>query len=185
MTLNSALHSKTRIKNIYKGIFLDNLVATALTIWPLAIVCSLLLESDQWWKPEHFLPIIGMLLGNVLNGISLGIDQFTHELKSKKEEIISLIALGASTSEATKNTFLRSLKVGLSPILNSMTSMGLVSIPGMMTGQILGGQNPSQAATVQIIIMIFISIGAYLGSMMGIELARKRLFNKWGICCLR
>lgn len=183
MTVNSALHSKGRVKSKYKGIFLDNLFSTTLTIWPLAFLGSQLLNSDPWWKPEHFLPLMGMLLGNVMNGISLGVDQFTHEVHSKKEEILSTIALGASTREATDSLFKRCIRVALTPMLNSMASMGLVSIPGMMTGQILGGQDPSEAAVIQILIMIFISAGVYFGTMTGIRLARKKLFDHWGIPC--
>ncbi|HXH74738.1 MAG TPA: ABC transporter permease [Bacteriovoracaceae bacterium] len=183
MTISSALHSRTRIKTKYKGIFLDNLFATTLTIWPLALVGSLLIGTDPWWKPELFLPLIGMLLGNVLNGISLGIDQFTHEVHTRKEEILSMLALGASTSEATDGFFRRCIRVALTPMLNAMASMGLVSIPGMMTGQILGGQDPGEAAVIQILFMIFISVGVYLGSMTGIRLARNKLFNPKGIPC--
>lgn len=183
MTVNSSLHSKGRVKNKYKGIFLDNLFATTLTIWPLAVLSSGLINSTLWWRPEHFLPLMGMLLGNVMNGISLGVDQFTHEVHSKKEEILSTIALGATTKEATNILFRRCIRVALTPMLNSMASMGLVSIPGMMTGQILGGQDPSEAAVIQILIMIFISAGVYFGTLAGIRLARNKLFDTWGIPC--
>lgn len=183
MTINSALHSRGRIKKKYRGIFLDNLFATVMIIWPLSFVGSHLLSNDPWWKPDLFLPLIGMLLGNVMNGFSLGIDQFTHEVHTKKEEILSVIALGASTEEGTHDLFKRSIRVGLTPMMNSMASMGLVSIPGMMTGQILGGQDPKEAAVIQIMMMIFISVGVYLGSMTGIRLARRKLFDPRGIPC--
>jgi putative ABC transport system permease protein len=68
-------------------------------------------------------------------------------------------------------------------MINAMSSMGLVSIPGMMTGQILGGQGPQEAAIIQIIMMILIATGVYLGVLAGLGLARFRLYDKRGIAC--
>lgn len=183
MTVNAAIHSQSRLKHKYPKLILDSMFATVIAIWPLAYVGSLLLHVDPWWKPDLFLPLIGMLLGNVLNGISLGMDNFTHELNIQKDEVLSVIALGATTDEATNSFFKRSLKVALTPMINAMSSMGLVSIPGMMTGQILGGQAPEEAAIIQIIMMLLIAAGVYFGAMSGLMLARRRLFDERGLPC--
>lgn len=183
MTINCAFHVRSRIKSRYKELLLDNFVATVLSIWPLAFVGSFLLDGKPWWSVEHFLPLIGMLLGNSMNGISMGIDHFTHGISEKREEVLEWIALGANTIEATRDIFRRSLRMSLTPIMNSMLTMGIVSIPGAMTGQILGGSSPMTAAITQMIIVLLVAVGVYIGALIGLSLARKRLFNHRGQPC--
>ncbi len=183
MTVNSAIHSTSRVKAKYPGLFLDNLLSTAVAIWPLAFIGSYLFEAKVWWQVEIFLPLVGMMLGNTLNGLSMGIDHFTHDVREKKEEVLSWIALGGTTQEATANLFRKSLKISLTPTINSMLSMGVVSIPGTMTGQILGGSTPIEAAKSQMILMLLITCGTYLGTFTGLVLSRKKLFNTMGQPC--
>lgn len=183
MTVNSAIHSRSRIQIKYRALLLDNLLATALSIWPLALLGSALLHATPLWSVEIFLPLLGMLLGNTLNGISVGVDFFGTELKSKKEEIISLIALGADRKEATSHIIMRALRISMMPTLNSMASMGIVSIPGMMTGQILAGNTPSEAAITQVILMLLIAAGTYTGTYFALILTRRHKFSKEGIPC--
>ena len=183
MTINSATQSRSRIKSKYKGLFLDNLMATVLAIWPLAILGSFFLGQSQWWSVENFLPLIGMLLGNTMNGISMGMDHFTNGIREKREEVLEWLSLGANSVEATKDIFQRSIRMALTPIMNSMLTMGIVSIPGTMTGQIIGGSTPLEAAMTQILIALLVASGVYVGSVMGLVLARNRLFNHRGQPC--
>lgn len=183
MTLNSAIHARSRVKSKYKGIFLDQLTASAISIWPLAFIGSHLLSPGPWWQPQLFLPIVGMLLGNSLNGISIGVNHFTHSLKEKKDEIQTLIALGASTKEATMKLNEHSIHLAMTPSINAMVTMGIVSIPGMMTGQLLAGNDPLEASLTQMIIMMLIVAGTYSGTYIGMRLARKKLINSEGQLC--
>lgn len=183
MTVNSAIHSKGRIKSKYQGIFLDQLTASTLSIWPLTIIGTQLLHSTPWWQPQMFLPIAGMLLGNSLNGISVGVNHFTLSLREKKDEVQSLIALGASTKEATSKLIQHSIHLAMTPSMNAMVTMGIVSIPGMMTGQLLAGNDPLEASLIQVIIMMLIVAGTYSGTFIGMKLARKKLINNEGQLC--
>lgn len=183
MTLNSAIHSKSRVEVKYKALLLDNFLATALAIWPVAIIGAALQHGHPVWKADVFLPLLGVLLGNTLNGISVGVDFFGTELKTKKEEVISLLALGATPKEATKHINLRSLKLAMTPTLNSMASMGIVSIPGMMTGQILGGNSPTEAAITQVIIMFLLMTATYTATNFALVFSRKHKFTSMGIPC--
>jgi putative ABC transport system permease protein len=183
MTMSSAIHSRSRVKSRYKGLLLDNLFATILSIWPMAFVGTLMMGTTPWWSVEIFLPFIGILLGNSVNGISMGIDHFTHGIREKREEVLEWLAMGASKNEATIHIFRRSIKIALTPIMNSMVTMGVVSIPGAMTGQILGGSTPMEAAITQMIIVLLISTAVYTGVVTGLGLARKRLFNHRGQPC--
>lgn len=183
MTLNSAIHSKARVEVKYKALLLDNMLAIALAIWPIAIIASALTHSHPIWKADVFLPLLGVMLGNTLNGISVGVDFFGTELKTRREEVISLLALGANRKEATKHIHLRALKLAMTPTLNSMASMGIVSIPGMMTGQILGGNTPTEAAITQVIIMFLVMTGTYTATNFALSFSRRHKFTQAGIPC--
>lgn len=183
MTINSAFHSRGRVQLKYKTLIMDNLMAISLAIWPLAFIGSALLNAKPIWNVEVFLPLLGMLLGNTLNGISVGVDFFGTELKSKREEVMSLLALGATKYEATSYLRNRALKIAMTPTLNAMVSMGIVTIPGMMTGQILAGAIPAEAAMTQIIIMFLITVGTYAGTYLALNIARSRKFTHEGIPC--
>ncbi len=183
MTVNAGLQSLERIKVRHAGLLLDNLVAIVLAIWPLALLGSALLHARPLWQVDMLLPLLGMLLGNTLSGISLGVDHLNSELKERREEVLSTLALGATAAEATKGIRNRSLKIALTPMLNSLASSGIVSIPGMMTGQILAGGAPGAAAVTQIIVMLLIAAGTYAGSHLAVTLARRKKFTAEGIPC--
>ena len=134
-------------------------------------------------EAPFLLPLIGMLLGNCLNGLSQGLNLFTKNLKENKDDVLSLIALGATTKEATQSLFNQSLRFGLAPNINTLISMGIVSIPGTMTGQIMAGMPPREAVIIQISIMLLVISGTYLGLLFALALSKKKLFNQRGEIC--
>ena len=142
-----------------------------------------LLSSHDKLDPAVVLPLLGMILGNALNGITLGLDHFTASLEDKRDWILSLVALGATPSEATHRIHRQALRHALTPILNSMLACGIISIPGMMTGQVLAGVPPLKAATYQIVLMILISCGGFLGALIGLKLCEKKHFDHRGAPC--
>ncbi|MFV1959101.1 MAG: iron export ABC transporter permease subunit FetB [Planctomycetota bacterium] len=127
-----------------------------------------------WYTPQYVIPILGMILGNTLNGISLGLETVLEGFATRREQVELLLAHGATRREASRDVVRRAVRTGMIPILNSMVAAGLVSIPGMMTGQILAGQDPAAAARYQIFILFSIAGGVALGTM-GIVLAATRL----------
>jgi len=183
MTFNAAYNVKSRIDFKYPGLLLDNLLSLALTIWPLCFLGSLSMHETKMLEAPLLIPIMGMLLGNSLNGLSQGLNFFTKRLKENKDDVLSLVALGATTHEATKSLFLQSLRFGLGPNINAMISMGIVSIPGVMTGQLMAGMRPLEAVILQIIIMLLVITGTYLGLILALELAKKKYFNQRGEIC--
>ncbi|MBU1897720.1 ABC transporter permease, partial [Myxococcota bacterium] len=80
-----------------------------------------------------------MILGNSLNGVSLGLDRALALLDEGRDAVELRLALGATRWEAARPVAVEAIRVGMIPIINTMSVVGLVSIPGMMTGQILGG----------------------------------------------
>ena len=115
--------------------------------------------------------LLGMVLGNSLTGISLGMDRFLSDLRSKRGEVEMRLTLGATRWEACRDVFVGAARTAMIPILNTMSVAGIVSIPGMMTGQILAGQSPMQAVRYQIMIMFVIAAAIAIGVMLSLGLA--------------
>ncbi len=146
-----------------------------------AFVTSLLVEGiiqiDPWYNPQYVIPLLGMVLGNTLTGTSLALDRFMEDLVRQRSQIESLLALGATRWEAAGDTVREALRTGMIPTINSMMVVGLVSLPGMMTGQILGGVAPTDAVRYQLVIYFTIAAGTALACMSIIMLAFRVLFS--------
>lgn len=112
---------------------------------------------EPWWKPQILIPILGIILGNSLNGVALGLDRTMAMLDEGRGRVEAMLALGASRWEALRPVAAESLRTGMVPIINAMSVVGLITIPGMMTGQLLGGASPHVAARYQILIMFLIA----------------------------
>jgi putative ABC transport system permease protein len=119
-----------------------------------------------------------MVLGNSLTGISLCLDTLLEALSERRAYVETELALGASRWEAVREPLAQSVRRGLIPIINSMMVVGLVSLPGMMTGQILQGADPLQAVKYQIVVMFMIAASTSLGCMTMALLVYRRLFNE-------
>lgn len=129
--------------------FISGLVTTFIA---LAVI-----QPQPWYAPRILLPILGMIVGNALSGVALVLDAMTSAATRERTAIESRLALGATRVVAFEDILRRSLKTGLMPILNAMAAAGVVSLPGMMTGQILAGIDPVEAAKYQIMIMFLIA----------------------------
>jgi putative ABC transport system permease protein len=136
-----------------------------------------ILEIDPWYSPQYLFPLLGMVLGNTINGISLGLDRFMDSLSVRRKEVETLLSLGATSWEAVNELVRDALRTSLIPTINSMLVMGIVSLPGMMTGQILAGISPGEAVRYQIIVVFIIAAAAALSSTVVIILAFKALFS--------
>ena len=136
-----------------------------------------ILQIDPWYSPQYLFPLLGIVLGNTINGISLGLDRFMDSISLRRKEVEILLSLGATSWEAANELLSDALRTSLIPTINSMLVMGIVSLPGMMTGQILAGVSPGQAVLYQIIVVFIIAAAAALGSTAVIVLAFRALFS--------
>lgn len=132
---------------------------------------------DPWWEPQYLLPLLGMILGNGLTGISLGLDRCLAELDEGAGRVELALSFGATRWEAARPVAAEALRTGMVPILNTMSVVGLVTIPGMMTGQILGGVPPALAARYQLLILFLIASATALGTAGSVLLAIRALFD--------
>jgi putative ABC transport system permease protein len=175
----AAREALKRAGRSYRGSWFDTffalLVASLLT---LAVATRVVLGVEPWWEPRYLIPLLGMILGNALTGVSLGLDRCLTELQEGKSRVEALLAYGATRWEAARPVAVLSLRAGLIPILNTMSVVGLVTIPGMMTGQLLGGTNPALAARYQILIMFLIAAATALGAGIAIVLGLNRCFDR-------
>ena len=124
---------------------------------------GLIIASDPWWTPRTLLPILGMVLGNTLTGVSLLLDTVATTTRRERTAIEGRLSLGATRFEAMRDVIASSLRTAMMPMLNSMAAAGVVSLPGMMTGQILAGAEPVEAAKYQIMILSVLSGATALG----------------------
>jgi putative ABC transport system permease protein len=145
----------------------------SITVLALLVV----VEPQPWYQPRYAIPLLGMLLGNTMNGIALALDNLTHNAWDKRPVIEARLALGMTWSNAISDVRRDSIRVGMIPIINAMAIAGLVSLPGMMTGQILAGSPPLEAVKYQILIMFLIAAGTGFGTISAVLLACRRLFD--------
>ena len=178
MTLIAGVAAVRRTERRYHGIWLDSIVSMWASSWLIAAVALVaIVQPVPWYLPQYAIPLTGMILGNTLNGISLGLDRFGDELDGKRDWVETLLALGATRWEAARGPLQQAVRTGMIPTLNTMMVVGLVSLPGMMTGQLLAGAPPLQAVMYQIVIMFLIAAGTALGTVAVVLLSYRRLFN--------
>ena len=173
--LSAVGRTRRRFHSIYWNSFLSILGASFL-ITSLAV--SGIIRVEPWYDPQYLIPLLGMVLGNTLTGVSLALDSFIEDLVSSREQIEAWLALGATRWEAAHEAIQKALRTGMIPTINSMLVMGLVSLPGMMTGQILAGAKPFDAVRYQIVIIFMIASGTALGTIGVVLLTFQALFSQ-------
>ena len=132
----------------------------------------------SFFDPQYVIPLGGMLLGNAMNSVSLGIKTFRETLVGQQARMEALACLGADSGDILQPFVIRALETAMVPTLNSMVGMGIVSLPGMMTGQILAGAPPLLAILYQISIMIAIASVVTLTSFASLYAGARTLYDK-------
>jgi putative ABC transport system permease protein len=126
------------------------------------------LQPDPWYHPRYAIPLLGMMLGNAMTGISLGLNTLTSNAHRERSAIEARLALGATRWQACKTVTRTALRSGFMPIINAMSATGLVSLPGMMTGQILAGVEPTTAVKYQLLVMFLIAGATGAGVLLAV-----------------
>lgn len=132
---------------------------------------------DPWFRADYFIPLSGMLIGNSMTGISLGINHLINGFRDNKDLIENYLMLGAEPETAAKEISNRAFYNAILPTINSMMGMGIVFLPGMMTGQILAGASPIIAIKYQIAIMMGILGSVTLTVFFMVSRGTKTFFN--------
>lgn len=129
------------------------------------------------FDPQYTIPLAGMIIGNAMTGINIGIKTFMDLIKKEKSKINTLLNIGVEPKDILKPFANNALETALIPTLNSMVGMGIVFLPGMMTGQILSGTLPTTAIMYQIAIMIAICTSVCLTVFLSLNIGYKSLYN--------
>ncbi len=142
------------------------------------IALAVVIGPQPWYAPQYAIPLLGMLLGNTMNGVALGLERLTQGAWQGRSIIEQRLMLGYGRSEALHDVKREAMRLGMIPVINSMAAAGLVSLPGMMTGQILAGSAPMMAVKYQILIMFLITAGTGFGIVAAVSLGARRLFDE-------
>jgi putative ABC transport system permease protein len=148
--------------------------SVSLTVFALTVIINV----DPWYAPQYAIPLLGMMLGNTMSGIAVALDRLTQTTWELKTVVEGRLMLGASWGDAIGEIRRDSIRSGLIPIINAMSVAGVVSLPGMMTGQILSGSPPMEAVKYQILIMFLIAGGTGFGTILAVWLGSRRLFDE-------
>lgn len=148
------------------------------TLSCLSYFILVVIKLPTWYDPSYVIPLAGMLIGNSMTGISLGITTLINGMESESENIETLLMLGITTKEACRGLVNKSFDAAILPTINSMIGMGIVFLPGMMTGQILAGINPITAIMYQIAVMLGIVGSVSLSVIILVQQGYKTFFNE-------
>ena len=148
----------------------------------LLILCGFLFVFDFGTvaSARYLIPLMGMVLGNILRSNVVALDRFFSELRANEGMHIQYLTLGASEAEAVRPFLRNALRAAVGPQLGTVATMGIVSLPGMMTGQILGGSSPAVAIAYQIMIMIAIFTAATVSAFLAVHFSRSVAFDTCG-----
>ncbi len=155
------------------GLGTGSMMMAALLVTILALTTQV--RPDPWYDPRYAIPLLGMILGNTMNGVSLGLDRLLNGAVRERLSIEARLALGHDFSAAMRPVVRDAVRGGLIPIVNTMSAAGVVSLPGMMTGQILAGVDPIEAVKYQILIMFLIAGGTGLGLVAAVLAGARRM----------
>lgn len=163
------------IPNLFPILYVSILLSAGIV---LTLTIGLIIDLEYWWEPKYFIPLAGILIGNALNGAALTADRLSSEIQGRRLEIESALALGASTTEAVNLSFRAAVKAALIPSINSLMTVGVVHLPGIMVGQILSGIPPVQAIRYQILIMYMLISTKAIGSIVTGVLVYREFFTR-------
>lgn len=168
---NRITHQKHRLFPIVLGALL---VSSFLTLSYALIV---IIRPDVWYSPQYLIPLTGMILGNAMNSASLTGERLGSMIAQNRLEVETHLCLGATPKQAIASYRKEAIRIGLIPTLNQMMVVGIVSLPGMFTGQVLAGTDPLNAASYQILILFMIVFSNLLTAILVTEGVYRKFFN--------
>src|SRR5699024_11021119 len=151
------------------------LIGTLISLFYFLIV---VVRVEPWYDTRYFIPLVGMVVGNSMTGISLGIMNLMEGFNGRKDMVETALMLGATPKMASRDIVNNAFDSAILPTINSMVGMGIIFLPGMMTGQILSGTSPLLAIRYQIAIMLGIMGSVSLTVILFLQFGYKTFFTK-------
>ena len=148
------------------------------TLICIAYFLLIVVQVSPWYDPQYVIPLAGMFIGNSMTGVALAVRSLLEGMASRRAMIEEALILGAEPKLAVQDVINSTLEAAILPTMNSMAGMGIVFLPGMMTGQILAGLSPTTAISYQIAIMLGILGSVALAVIMTLLLGYRTFFNR-------
>ncbi|WP_100398359.1 ABC transporter permease [Bacillus sp. FJAT-44742] len=174
MIMTAALHAAKKGKGI--PYILPVVLIIMVVIEGLVLALWLSFQIIDF-EPDQVIPMSGMVIGNSMVAIGLALDKLKSEMKTEKEKILASLALGASPAQATQPFVKRIIRSAMIPNIDGLKTIGIVQLPGMMTGLILGGVSPLVAVRFQIVISLSIFVAVSVSAMLAVLIIYRFFFN--------
>ena len=143
----------------------------------LIYVSVMVVHADPWYNPRYLIPLFGMILGNAMNAAALAADRLAGEMETRRPEVEAYLSLGANSVRAAREPVRRALRASMIPTVNTLMVVGIVSLPGMMTGQIIAGSDPLLAIRYQIVVMFMLGSAVALAAVIVVLGYRRTFFT--------
>lgn len=150
-------------------------VSTALT---LGYTNLLVVRPATWYDPQYAIPLTGIVLGNAMNGAAIAGERLARTIQSHRLEIETHLCLGATPQQAIAQYRKDAIRAGLIPTINSMMVVGIVTLPGIITGQLLSGVNPLDAASYQVLIMFMLAFANLITTLLVAQGVYRQFFSQ-------
>lgn len=149
-------------------------ISTALT---LSYTTLLIIQPQSWYEPQYLIPIGGIILGNSMNGAAISGERLVSTINASHLEIETHLSLGATPRQAVNKYRTEAIKAGLIPTINAMMVVGIVTLPGIITGQLLSGIEPLDAASYQILVMFMLTFANLITALLVTQGLCRQFFN--------
>ncbi|MGB3495256.1 MAG: iron export ABC transporter permease subunit FetB [Elainellaceae cyanobacterium] len=150
------------------------LLSTAIT---LGYINMMVIRPERWYDPQYVIPLSGILLGNAMNASAIAGERFVSLVKAHRLNIETSLSLGALPQEAIARDRQDAMRAGMIPIINSMMVVGIVTLPGIITGQLLSGVSPFNASLYQIVIMFMLAFTDLVAILLTLQGLYRQCFN--------
>ena len=177
MTVVAGATGSGRVERALRGTGPALTLILAITLTVTLLYVTQVVVGVQGPRSRYLIPLGGMILGNAMTAGSLAAQRFHDDLRNQRERIEAALSLGASPAQATQNVLRRALRAALTPTVNAMLIVGIVKLPGVMTGQMLGGTAPFEAAKYQIVVMFMLAFSDGMTALMVLRTLRRRSFT--------
>jgi len=178
MVVSALFIVKGRVKEKQIAYIIPTFLTMLISYFATALfVSGLIVGITPWWDPRYFIPAGGMVIGNSMSALAIALERLFRDLREERELVEMKLTLGANYREASDDMFRKAIRAGMIPSINAMMGVGLVFIPGMMSGQILAGTDPLIAIRYQIVVMLMLVGSTAVTSVVVMLIVRRRCFG--------
>lgn len=177
MVINAAWNARKRAQGM-ENAFMISLIA--ILGGTLTAILVLVLSNSLQFVPSQMIPITGMLVGNAMNVLGLSYRNLNNQFKAEEQAVLEKLALGATIKQASRSIIKEAIRGSLQPTVDSARTVGLVTLPGMMTGLMFAGVLPTQAIMYQIMVYFMLMATASITSVIAVYLSYQKFYNDSG-----